>query len=135
MAIDEQVLERDAQRYVMAILNYSVAFLQTLIPLVSQFSSTHPRLFLSLTFLVLLYFTYSLLSNLYNVVKRLFYIYLVVIAISIYLRGVEQFFTSDLPLVWNQMVINSKAFSNSGEYAFIKNQIKLLIKQAQNAFN
>ncbi|CAL9734340.1 nuclear membrane organization protein Apq12p [Monosporozyma servazzii] len=135
MSIDEQVLERDTQRYVMATLNYLVVFLQTLIPLISQFGSSHPRLFLLVTFLVLFYFTYSLLANFVKVIKRLFYIYLIVLGVAIYLRGAEQFFTSDLPLVWSQMVVNSNAFLNSNEYAFIKAQAKLLIKQARHAFD
>lgn len=135
MSIDEQVLERDTQRYVMAALNYLVVFLQTLIPLISQFGSSHPRLFLSLTFLVLFYFTYSLLANFVKFIKRLFYIYLIVLGVAIYLRGVEQFFTSDFPLIWSQVMGNCNSFLNSNEYAFMKTQAKTLIKQALHAFD
>lgn len=110
MDFNEQVLERDAQRYVVSILNFFIIFLQNLVPLVIKFSSNYPRLFLYLTIIIFLYIVWSLLINLIKLIKKLFYVYLIVLIITIHLRGWEQFFMFDLPLIYSQFLVGINFF-------------------------
>lgn len=110
MDFNEQVLERDAQRYVVSILNFFIIFLQNLVPLVVKFSSNYPRLFLYLTIIIFLYIVWSLLINLIKLIKKLFYLYLIVLIITIHLRGWEQFFMFDLPLIYSQFLVGINFF-------------------------
>lgn len=132
MDFNEQVLERDAQRYVVLVLNFFITFLQTLIPLVVKFSSSYPRLFLYLTIAVMLYITWSFLTNLAKLIKRLFYLYIILFVITIHLRGWEQFFIYDLPLVYNQCKDGLYLFSQSDEYNLLKSHAQYLSKQIYN---
>lgn len=135
MEFNEQVLLRDTQHYVMATLNYLVLFLQMAIPMVSQFSTNHPRLFVSIIGFIMFYFTWTLFANFVRVIKRLFYLYMLVIVLAIYLRGFQQFFTADLPLIWSYLRLTMKAIANTDEYAFIKLKLKLLMKHARRGFD
>ena len=132
MDFNEQVLERDAQRYVVWILNFFITFLQTLVPLVVKFS--YPRLFLYLTIMIVLYITWSLLTNFIKLIKRLFYLYIIFFIITVHLRGWEQFFMFDLPLVYRQLKEGLYLFSQSDEYTLLKSHIQYLSKQIYNRF-
>ncbi|KAK5781513.1 hypothetical protein RI543_001061 [Arxiozyma heterogenica] len=132
MDFNEQVLERDAQRYVVLVLNFFITFLQNLIPLVIKFSSSYPRLFLYSTIVVMLYITWSFLTNLAKLIKRLFYLYIILFVITIHLRGWEQFFIYDLPLVYSQCRDGLYLFSQSDEYNLLKSHTQYLGKQIYN---
>lgn len=129
MDFDERVLERDIQQYVVTALNYIVLSVQTLIPIVSTFGQTHPRLFLALTFFVVLYFTWSLINNLFRLIRRLFYIYIVLLIIAVYLRGVDQFFTQDVPLICTHLSQNAQFWWKSKALHQMKQSLKYTLQE------
>lgn len=97
--------EENIQEFIVNVLAQLINFMQLLIPVVVKFSREYPTAFVTLSTLALLYIIYRIIMNLYNMLKRLMYLAIILIVIGCYMRG-EAFFDEDIPklgkYVWLQ---------------------------------
>lgn len=92
-----QQLEQTYEHYIILFIRYLISALQFSIPLVTGFAKTHPTAFLVVTSVILLYLSWKILRNIFIIIRRLFFTYLLFACVMIYLRGWDQFIFNDVP--------------------------------------
>lgn len=115
-------LEHTYERYLVLILKQLIKVLQIAIPFCVNFSKENPTMFLAIVTFALLYITWKIVKNIYVIIRRLISFYLIVLAISIYLRGWDQFINYDVPYFYNNImtVDNGYKFGMGIKYSVVQ---------------
>ncbi|SMN21920.1 similar to Saccharomyces cerevisiae YIL040W APQ12 Protein required for nuclear envelope morphology, nuclear pore complex localization, mRNA export from the nucleus [Maudiozyma saulgeensis] len=121
-------LEQTYERYVILTLRYIIQGLQFIIPLVTKFSKENPTVFLIITTLILFYIAWKVIKNIFNILRRLFLLYLLVLVVSIHLRGWEQFIGKDVPYFYNTIAESDNAYKVGLGVKFIVFQFKFYLE-------
>lgn len=93
--------EQQVQQYISIFLTNIIRFIQLAIPVVTRFSNEQPTLFLAIVSVIAAYIAFRVIRNMFTILKRLLYVLCLLCALFVYLRGFEQFFKYDLPLLYN----------------------------------
>ncbi|CAB4256570.1 similar to Saccharomyces cerevisiae YIL040W APQ12 Protein required for nuclear envelope morphology, nuclear pore complex localization, mRNA export from the nucleus [Maudiozyma barnettii] len=120
-------LEQTYERYVVLTLRYLIQGLQFIIPLVTKFSKENPTFFLILTTLILFYIAWKVIKNIFNILRRLFLLYLLVLVVSIHLRGWDQFINKDVPYIYNTAITTDNAYKVGLGVKFLVFQFKFYL--------
>mgnify|MGYP003365482998 CR=1 FL=1 len=125
-------LEQAYERYVVLALRYMIQCLQFTIPLVTKFSKENPTVFLTIVTLLLLYVAWKVIKNIFNILRRLFFIYMLVLVISIHLRGWDQFIAKDVPYFYNTVLTTDNAYKFGSGIKFLVFQFKFYLNYLYN---
>ncbi|GMM55355.1 hypothetical protein DAKH74_019710 [Maudiozyma humilis] len=126
MSFEQQgaLLEQTYEHYVVLGLKYIIGALQLAIPFVTTFSKQNPTVFLLVVTTILLYITWKVLKNLFLILKRLVLLYLIILVVSVHLRGWDQFINSDVPYFYNTVATADNAYKFGQGVKFLLVQIK-----------
>lgn len=118
------LLEETYEHYIVLGLKHIISALQVAIPFVTAFSKQNPTVFLLLMTAMTLYITWKVLKNLFLIIKRLVFLYLIILLISVHLRGWDQFVNSDVPYFYNTVATGDNAYKFGQIVKFLLVQIK-----------
>ncbi|EDO15391.1 hypothetical protein Kpol_1063p1 [Vanderwaltozyma polyspora DSM 70294] len=104
--------EEQIQKYISIFLWNIIRIIQFIIPVIASFSKEHPTLFLSLFSLFALYVIYRIFSNIISIIRRLFYILIILFGVFCYLRGFDQVLGKDIPMLY-KLLIQDKNFETA----------------------
>lgn len=92
--------EQQLEEYIALFLTKLVRIIQIVIPLMAKFSKDHPNVFLVFASALVIYVTWRILCNMVVIVKRLAFVSLLLFASFVFLRGFNQVFFEDIPLLY-----------------------------------
>ncbi|KAG0667109.1 hypothetical protein C6P45_005522 [Maudiozyma exigua] len=125
-------LEQAYERYVVLVLRSLIQCLQFTIPLVTKFSKENPTVFLAITTLLLLYVAWKIIKNIFIILRRLFFIYMLVLVISIHLRGWDQFISRDVPYFYKTVLTTDNAYKFGSGVKFLVFQFQFYLNYLYN---
>lgn len=105
--------EENIQQLIVGLLSKVINFLQILIPVIVRFSKEYPTAFIVISLIIGRYVVWRCIMSLYAMVRRLFYLSLVLLVVCAYMRGAELFFEHDVPLVANGIWDNRELIKSS----------------------
>lgn len=92
--------EQQLEQYITLFLTKLVRIIQIVIPLMAKFSKDHPNVFLVFASALVIYMTWRVLCNMVIILKRLFMVFVVIGISFVFLRGFNQVFYQDIPLLY-----------------------------------
>lgn len=98
--------EQQLEQYIAFFLTKLVRLIQIVIPLMARFSKDHPNVFLIFTSALVVYVTWRVLCNMVVILKRFLFVSLLLFVCFLFLRGFNQVFSKDLPLLYNIVTQN-----------------------------
>lgn len=101
--------ERQLEQYIALFLTKLVRIIQIVIPLMAKFSKDHPNVFLFFASALVVYVTWRILCNMMVILKRLFTVFVILSVSFVFLRGFNQVFYQDIPLLYG-IVTQSQDF-------------------------
>lgn len=125
-------LEQAYERYVVLALRSLIQCLQFTIPLVTKFSKENPTVFLAITTLLLLYVAWKIIKNIFVILRRLFFIYMLVLVVSIHLRGWDQFISKDIPYFYKTVLTTDNAYKFGSGVKFLVFQFQFYLNYLYN---
>lgn len=125
-------LEQAYERYVVLALRSLIQCLQFTIPLVTKFSKENPTVFLAITTLLLLYVAWKIIKNIFIILRRLFFIYMLVLVVSIHLRGWDQFISKDIPYFYKTVLTTDNAYKFGSGVKFLVFQFQFYLNYLYN---
>ena len=109
--LEQQTLQVDEtySRYLIIAIRKIILFLQILIPLITNLSANYPHVFIALITLFLVYTSVKIIKNFAKILKRLLFLYLLVLLLSVYLRGIDQFVNYDVPFIYRSVITSDNS--------------------------
>lgn len=101
--------EQQLEEYIALFLTKLVRIIQIVIPLMAKFSKDHPHVFLFFASALVIYVTWRVLCNMLVILKRLGFLLVLLFASFVFLRGFNQVFFQDIPLLY-KIVTGSQSF-------------------------
>lgn len=98
--------EQQLEQYIALILTKLVRIIQIIIPLMAKFSKDHPNVFLFFASALVVYVTWRVLCNTMIILKRLLAIFVILGISFVFLRGFNQVFYRDIPLLYRIVTQN-----------------------------